>query len=169
MTTPVISLIAAMDEDRCIGKDGDLPFRISADLKRFKTLTMGKPMIMGRKTFQSLRGPLPGRLHIVVTRTPQAGFDNVVYVLSLDDALTVARKESPGEIMVIGGGQIFEQILPRADRLHMTEVDTKTPGGDAFFPAIDAKDWRLAASEGPFRDEASGLSYAYKTYERRKH
>lgn len=162
-----IAFIAAMDDDNCIGVGNDLPFRISADLKRFKALTSGKPMIMGRKTFDSLGGkPLPNRLHIVVSRTKQEGAENVVYVTSLDEGIALAQKQNAQEIMVIGGGQIFAAALDRADRLYMTHVAVKTPRCDAHFPPIDSALWRLAESEGPHKDEKSGLSYSYKTYDR---
>ncbi len=163
-----LSCIAAMDRKRCIGVGNDLPWRISADLKRFKALTMAKPMIMGRKTFESLGKPLPDRLHIVVSRTMHKDFDNVVFVSGLDEAVQRARQQAAEEIMIIGGGQIFALALPMTDRLYLTVIETDTPTCDAFFPDFDQADWELTERAGPFVDEKSGLRYAYETYDRAK-
>lgn len=158
-----------MDENNCIGVGNDLPWRISADLKRFKVMTTGKPMIMGRKTFDSFGGkPLPNRLHIVISRNPHPDADKVVYVPSFDDALRRAEEENPDEIMVLGGGQIFALTLDKADRLYMTEVHTKVPRCDASFPLIADRDWHLIEEDGPHEDEKTGLRYTYKTYDRRR-
>lgn len=159
-----IALIAAMDQDRCIGVNNTLPWHISEDLKRFKVLTTGKPVIMGRKTFDSLGRPLPNRLNIVISRTPQTDTESVVWVDSLDAAFDRARGQNTDEIMVIGGAQIYTQALEYADRLYLTEVVTQVKG-DAFFPAM-GPDWQVVQREGPFTDEKSGLVYSYKTYEK---
>lgn len=162
MTAPRIALIAAMDLDRCIGVNNTLPWHISADLKRFKTLTTGKPVIMGRKTFDSLGArPLPNRLNIVISRTPHMDTESVAWVDSLESAFT--RAGDVPEIMVIGGAQIYAQALPHAHRLYLTEVDTCVRG-DAFFPDITG--WHATDDEGPYTDEKSGLVYRYKTYEK---
>lgn len=164
MSAAPIALIAAMDLDRCIGVNNTLPWHISADLKRFRALTTGKPVIMGRKTFDSLGGkPLPNRLNIVISRNPQTDTDSVVWAASLEAAIDTARAQNPDEIMVIGGAQIYALALKLADRLYLTEVETRVQG-DAHFP--DITQWHAKQVEGPFTDEKSGLVYQYKTYEK---
>jgi dihydrofolate reductase len=157
-----VSLIVAMDRNRCIGIKNTLPWHISDDLKRFKAITLGKPVIMGRKTFESLGRPLPGRLNVVISRTKQEGTEDVAYVTSLEAGL--AASDAP-ELMIIGGGQIYAQALALADRVYLTEVDTIVEG-DTFFPELSLE-WALTEIEGPFTDEKSGLSFSYKTYDRR--
>lgn len=131
---PSISIIVAIAENGVIGRDNGLPWRLSTDLKRFKAITMGKPVVMGRKTYQSIGKPLPGRVNIVVSRDPAFAAEGVVVVRSLDEAF--ARAGDAAEICVIGGGEIYRQALPLADRLYVTEV--KAPiDGDTTFPAID--------------------------------
>lgn len=163
MSKPVISLIAAMASNRCIGINNTLPWRISADLKHFKALTTGKPVVMGRKTFESLGRPLPNRLNIIISRSAGSDSDDVVYASSLEDAF--AKAGAVPEIMVIGGAQIYAQALGQADRLYLTEID-KAVEGDAFFPDF-GPEWGVAEADGPHHDEASGLNYTYKTYEKR--
>jgi dihydrofolate reductase len=136
---PLISLIAAMAKNGVIGRDNRLPWRLPADLAHFKRVTMGKPMIMGRKTWESLPGVLPGRRHIVVTRDPAYRAEGCVLVHSLEQALEVAG-EAP-EVMVVGGGTLYKEMLPRADRLYLTQVDADVEG-DARFPEIDFSQWR---------------------------
>jgi len=138
-----ISLIAALADNNVIGKDNDLLWHLPADFKHFKAATMGKPMVMGRKTFESLPGLLPGREHIVVSRS---GFEAVnVYnasnpQIAIDLAKTLAEEDGQDEIFIIGGAQIYEQTLPHADRLLLTHVH-ESYDGDAFFPAFDESAW----------------------------
>lgn len=142
----VITLIAALGTDLCIGKDGDLPWRLPADLKRFSALTRGKPVVMGRKTWDSLpRRPLPHRPNIVVSR----GLLDIEAeaVTSFEDALAAARSHGADEVMVIGGAQIYALAMPLSGRLQLTLVDTAVPGGDAFFPDWRGQGWRLVAEE----------------------
>ncbi|WP_072396978.1 dihydrofolate reductase [Hyphomicrobium sp. CS1GBMeth3] len=151
-----ISLIVAVAGNGVIGKNGQLPWKLSADLKTFRRLTMGKPLIMGRKTFQSLKGPLDGRDNIVLTTDPFFEADGVSVVHSFADAQTLARTlaltSGADEIMVIGGADVFRVALPHATRLYWTAVDAK-PEGDVYFPDVDLSDWQeverqpLAASE----------------------
>ncbi|MCB9978687.1 MAG: dihydrofolate reductase [Rhodospirillales bacterium] len=149
-----LSIIVAMARNRVIGLDNDMPWHIPEDLKRFKVLTMGKPVIMGRKTFESifkrLGKPLPGRTNIVISRNMTAQFPGYTLCGTLDSALDVARSEARArglnEIFVIGGAQIYGLALPKADRIYLTEIDA-APGGDAFFPEIDPKIWQTATSE----------------------
>jgi dihydrofolate reductase len=164
MTAP-LTLIVAVADNGVIGARGALPWHLPEDLKRFKALTLGKPILMGRKTWESLpRKPLPGRTNIVVTR--DAGFhaDGAVVAHSIEDALVAAERERPEEIIVIGGEAIFAATLPIARRVHRTQIMTR-PDGDAFMPPLDSKEWQETAREGPF--ESGGLRYAFLVLERR--
>ena len=143
---PPVVVVAAVARNRVIGTAGDLPWRLPADMKRFKAITVGKPMIMGRKTFDSIGRPLPGRRTIVVTRDPAWVADGTETAGSLDAALAMARAGDPDEIVIAGGGEIYAQALPRADRLRLTLVDL-APEGDARFPDFDPADWRETARE----------------------
>jgi len=160
-----VTLVVAVAENGVIGKSGALPWRISADLKRFKTLTLGKPVIMGRKTWVSLpKRPLPGRPNIVVTRSPNFRAEGATTANSFEQALEEAEKHNPDEIMIIGGEAIFASALPVAHRIELTEV-WAAPEGDAFMPRFDRSEWREISREGPF--DADGLSYSFVTLERR--
>jgi dihydrofolate reductase len=160
-------LLAAVADNGVIGRDNALPFRQSSDLKRFKALTMGKPVVMGRKTYQSIGKPLPGRTNIVVSRDPGFAPAGVLVSRSIEAALAAARdvaqKQGVGEIVVIGGTKIFAGTMPMADRLEITHVHTR-PDGDTYFPPIDATRWRPATRSehraGP-KDEAD---FDYVTY-----
>ncbi|MEX2210044.1 MAG: dihydrofolate reductase [Patescibacteria group bacterium] len=153
-------MIAAMDENRGIGKDGDIPWRISADWQRFKRITLGHPVIMGRKTFESMGRPLPGRTNIVLTRKPDYSAEGCVVASTLDAALAAAA-ERDDEIYVIGGEEIFRLALPRADELRLTHV-AGTHGADTFFPEFgDA--FREVRSES---HENEDPAYRYVDYER---
>jgi dihydrofolate reductase len=161
--TPV-ALVVAVAENGVIGVKGTLPWRLPEDLKRFKMLTLGKPVIMGRKTWDSLpKKPLPGRSNIVVTRDPSFRAPGAVVAPSFDSALAEAMKEHPIEIAIIGGEAIFAAALPLATRIHLTEVSAR-PAGDAFMPPIDSNVWRETAREGPY--DAEGLAYSFVTLER---
>ena len=154
----MITLVLAMAENCVIGKQGAIPWRIADDMKRFKALTLGKPVIMGRKTWDSLpRKPLPGRLNIVVTRQADWAADGAVPASSFADALTKAHNAT--EVMVIGGGEIYRQALSRADRIELTQIH-RAFEGDARF-AFDKSGWREIARE----DHATpdGLAYSYVT------
>lgn len=139
-----LSLIVAMAENGVIGKDNALPWKISSDLKYFKKMTMGKPIIMGRKTFQSIGKPLPGRVNIVITRDKTFSVEGVITALSLEMALEVglnmARVKKVDEVMVIGGAEIYQLCLPEADRLYLTRVHGDVTG-DTTFPALNSDDW----------------------------
>lgn len=149
-----IALIAAVARNRVIGIDGKLPWQIPADLKRFKALTIGSTLIMGRKTYGSIGRRLPGRTTIVVTRQPHWTAEGVLVVHSLEDALA----QVVGDAWVAGGGEIYAQAMPYADRLELTEVD-QTPEGDARFPEWDRTSWREVA-----REHHEG--YWFATYDR---
>ena len=162
-----IVLLAAVADNGIIGRDNGLPFRQSSDLKRFKQLSMGKPLVMGRKTYLSIGKPLPGRTNIVVTRDPSFNAVGIVTAMSLDAAMTVARgdalRRGADAIVVIGGTDIFKQTMPLADRLEITHVHAR-PEGDVSFPPIEETHWRATDRSdhpaGP-QDEAS---FSYVTY-----
>lgn len=152
-----------MARNRVIGQGGGMPWRISADLRYFKALTMGKPMIMGRKTFESIGRALPGRANIVVTR--RAGFtaDGIIVAGDFEsarrEAERIASTDGVHEIMVVGGGEIYAGALPIADRIYMTEVDIDAEG-DVFFPPLDRPHWHEAARTAhPPTDDAPGFSF----------
>ena len=162
MSRPPLTLIAAVAANGVIGRDGTLPWRLSADLKRFKALTMGHPVIMGRKTWESLGRPLPGRLNIVITRNPDYRPEGASVAASLDAALALAADAA--EVFVIGGEEIYRIALSRADRLQLTEIQQDF-AGDARFPELDRSGWLTVTRERHL--DASGLPYAFATYERR--
>lgn len=149
-----LALIAAVARNHVIGVDGKLPWRIPADLERFRNLTLGGTLVMGRKTYDSIGRPLPGRATVVVTRQPHWVVDGVLVARSIEDAL--ARVTGDG--WVAGGGEIYAQALPYADRLELTEVDL-TPEGDSWFPRWDRNDWRQVACE-------PHVGYRFLTYDR---
>ncbi|AXK71109.1 dihydrofolate reductase [Lysobacter sp. TY2-98] len=140
-----ISLVVAYDRNRAIGVDNALPWHLPDDLKRFKALTLGKPILMGRLTAESLGRALPGRRNLVLTRSGRAPFDGMDAVSSIDEAIALARADGAAEIAVIGGGGVFEATLPIATTLHLTRVDTAVPRADAYFPVFDATEWREVA------------------------
>jgi len=145
-----LSLIAAMTENGVIGRDNAMPWRLSSDLKRFKALTMGKPVIMGRKTWESIGRPLTGRLNIVISRDPafKAEGARIAHTLAQAQTLAVnaAQKAGLDEIFVIGGSKIFGQALPRADKMYLTEILTHLEG-DTYFPPFVPDDWQAVFSE----------------------
>ncbi len=136
-----LALIAAVARNGVIGRDGDLPWHISADLKHFKATTMGKPMIMGRRTFESIGMALPGRTSIVITRNAGFAADGIEVAADLDQALAIAERLGADEAMVVGGGEIYAAALLRADRLYLTEVHAEAEG-DVHFPPLDRSQWR---------------------------
>ena len=159
-----ISIIAALASNNVIGRDNQLPWHLSADLKRFKALTMGHHLIMGRKTFESIGRPLPGRTTIIVTRQGDFCADNVVLAPSLDHALDVAKGDD--EVFIAGGAHVYEQMIHRADRMYLTRVHADFDG-DAVFPDFDdVTEWSLADSEHHEPDEKNPLPYSFLTYER---
>ena len=155
------ALVAAVARNRVIGLANRLPWRLPEDLRRFKRLTMGAPVIMGRKTRESLGRPLPGRRNIVVTRQREATWEGCVVAHSLDAALALAGDAA--EAFVIGGAELYAQALPRADRLYLTLIDADY-AGDAWFPEFDAAVWREVAREPGVSGE--GVGYAFVDYAR---
>ncbi|HLB15045.1 MAG TPA: dihydrofolate reductase [Burkholderiales bacterium] len=155
------ALVAALARNRVIGVGNRLPWRLPEDLARFKRLTMGAPVIMGRKTRESIGRPLPGRRNIVVTRARDVNWEGCIVAHSLDEALALAR--DAGEAFVIGGAELYAQALPRADRLYLTLIDADY-AGDASFPEFDAAAWREVARESGV--SADRVGYAFVDYER---
>ena len=160
-----VSLVVAMAENRVVGREGGLPWRISADLKRFKALTMGKPVIMGRKTFQSIGRPLPDRTNIVVTRDASYGEDGIRVAGGLEAALKIAEGEGAGEAMVIGGGEIYRMAMPRARRVYLTEVHIRVCG-DTLFPVLDEGAWKEVGREDHDAEGADVPAYSFVVLDR---
>jgi len=155
---PTISILVATDERGAIGRDGGLPWHLPNDLKRFKALTLGKPVVMGRRTWASIGRPLPGRHNIVITR--QAGFaaDGASVAGSLDAALALAGEAE--EVCIIGGAEIYRLALPRAGVIHLTRVHATVPA-DTYFPELDAGEWREASREDHAADERHAWPYSF--------
>ena len=162
-----ISLVVAMDRNRAIGKGNELPWRLPDDLKRFKALTLGKPILMGRKTADSLGRALPGRINLVLTRSGRVPFDGMQAVASVEEAREIALAGGAEELCVIGGAEIYALTLPLADRIHLTHVETVVAGADAFFPSFNADDWRAIARESHPADAKHAFAFEFVDYELR--
>lgn len=165
--TPRIAAIAAMSKNRVIGRDNQLPWHIPEDFKHFKRTTMGKPVIMGRKTYESLGKPLPGRVNIVISRNPDDIQGDVFAVDTLDKAIerakAIAAADKVDEIFIIGGGQIYEAALPQTDRLYLTIID-EIVEGDAYFPTFDESAWQEIST----RHYTDPVPYDIKVFERKE-
>ena len=158
-----IALIAALAENRVIGRKNRLPWRLPADLRRFKSVTMGKPVIMGRKTYESIGKPLPGRSNIVVTRDPDYRAQGCQVVHSLDQALEAGAGHA--EVMVIGGAELYRQALGRAQRMYLTLVRAEVEG-DTLFPDIEPQQWRELERESHRADEKNQYDYDFVILQR---
>jgi dihydrofolate reductase len=161
--TPPLALIAALARNRVIGRDDRLPWRLPADLRFFKQTTMGKPLVMGRRTWESIGRPLPGRRMIVLSRDSGYQAPGCAMARSLDEAFTVAG--AAPEVMIIGGALLYAQTLPLAKRLYLTRVDADVPG-DAWFPEWEARDWRLVSEEAHPADLEHAWPYRFQRWER---
>lgn len=148
-----------MDRTRVIGAKGGIPWRLPDDLKRLRRLTMGGTVVMGRKTYESIGKPLPGRRNVIVTRQREYAADGCEVVQSLDEAMG-------GDVWVLGGGEIYAQALPRADRMELTFVDTEVVGGDTWFPAWEEREWREIGREHHVPDERHAVAFDFVTLER---
>jgi len=175
MSAPVIALVVARGRNGVIGREGDLPWRLRSDLQRFKAITIGKPCLMGRKTWESLPlRPLPGRLNLVLTRDQSYEAEGMskgaLVCATLDEAIEIAREtaEEDGvdEICIIGGTAVFAAALPRARRLYITEVEAE-PEGDAVFPAFDETTWVEVSSERHAAGEKDDHAFTFRVLERR--
>ncbi|KAB2719223.1 dihydrofolate reductase [Brucella intermedia] len=167
---PIVSIIVAAAENWVIGRDNDMPWRLSTDLKRFKALTLGKPVIMGRRTWESIGRPLPGRPNIVVTRDKGFQAEGATTVGSLDEAIALgcklAAEVGAEEVCVIGGGEIYAQALPLADRVHLTRVLAEIDG-DTRFPEIDPNLWQAVSQEDVPAGDKDSHPTRYFVYEKR--
>lgn len=162
-----LSLLVAADENNGIGTKGDQPFYISNDLKRFKNLTSGNVIVMGRKTFESLPGgALPNRRNIVLTRQKSWSPEGCEVITHPDELEKISSPEE--NIFVIGGGEVYRLFLPKAQRIYMTRVHHAFDGIDTWFPELSKEYWIPEQSEGPFTDTKSGLSYSYINYRRKQ-
>jgi dihydrofolate reductase len=162
--SPVISVIAAIGRNRELGRGNQLLWHIRDDLKRFKSLTIGHPVIMGRITYESMGKPLPGRVNIVITRDKNLAYEGTVTVHSFEEALEEAGKLDQDEIFIIGGSQIYRQALPHTDKLYLTLIDDEKKA-DSFFPAYEYLFKKKTFEEKRF-DEKTGLHYRWVDLER---
>lgn len=162
---PEITLVAAVADNGVIGADGGMPWHLPADLAHFKQVTMGKPVLMGRLTWESIGRPLPGRLNLVLTRNPAWREEGATRVASLIDALAVAAAQGAHELMVIGGAHVYEQALPRARRIHLTRVHYE-PWGDTLFPDLDPHEWHETARQEREADEKNPYDITFVGLER---
>ncbi len=160
-----ISLIVAASENNVIGNKGAIPWHLPDDLKFFRTVTKGHPVIMGRKTYESIGQPLPERLNIVVTRNPSYTAEGCTVVTSLPEALALAQKSEQKEAFIIGGGELYKEAISYADRIYITKVHTNV-AGDAFFVEIDAKDWHEIGRDPHAADEKHAFPFTILTYEK---
>ncbi len=158
-----ISVIVAMAANRAIGLENKMPWHLSADLKKFKQITMGSPILMGRKTFESIGRPLPGRKNIIISRNTYYQQPGCFVFNTIEDAFADCQQEE--EIFVIGGATFYQAVLPRADRLYLTEIN-QSFSADTFFPEFDRDDWQEIAREDIDNDPAVDFSYSFLTLER---
>ena len=160
----ILSIIAALDEAGGIGLHGNLPWRLPDDLKRFRALTMGHPVIMGRKTYESIGRPLPGRRMLVVTHQPGFPAPGCEVVTSLEAGITLAEQAGESELFVIGGGKLYALALPQAQRLYLTRVQARVEA-DVFFPPIPAGEWRRVDHQFHAADDAHAFAFRFETLE----
>lgn len=163
MTRPHLSILVAMACNRTIGIDNTLPWRIPADMQHFRALTMGHHLVMGRKTYDSIGRPLPGRTTVIVSRDPSLKIDGCIVAHSLGEAIAACAGDS--ELFVVGGAEIYAQALPLADTLYITEIRQEV-AGDVHFPEFDRKAWREVAREKHSQTEPQPLEYHFVTYRR---
>lgn len=163
----IISLIVAAAKNNAIGKDGDMPWHLSNDLKYFKNMTWGMPIVMGRKTFETFGkgNPLPGRKNIILTRQADFKADGVIVIKKAEDALLLAKEMDINELMVIGGGEIYKLFFEKANRIYITRVDAE-PEADTFFPEIDPKQWKLVSKKDHEADAKNDHNYSFQVWER---
>jgi dihydrofolate reductase len=162
----IISFIVAASENNVIGKDNKLPWCLPSDMKYFKNITWAMPVVMGRKTFESLGKPLKGRKNIVITRKTDWKPDGVEIVHSIDLAIIAAAKMDAKEIFIIGGAEIFQSALPSADRIYLTRIHENFDG-DAFFPELKQEEWKLVSSRDCEADEKNAQAHSFQVWERK--
>lgn len=160
-----VSLIVAVSENGIIGRDGGLPWKLSGDLRYFKSVTMGKPIVMGRKTYESIGRPLPGRPNLVVSRNPEFAPEGVKTFPTLEEAIETAKRHGADEVMIIGGAALYAEALDRADRLYLTEVHADV-AGDVGFPSIKLSDWREISRERHSAGDRDDYDYSFVVLDR---
>ncbi|HUM98026.1 MAG TPA: dihydrofolate reductase [Chitinophagaceae bacterium] len=160
-----ISLVVAAASNNAIGKDGKMPWHLPADMKHFKNITWGMPVVMGRKTFESLGKPLSGRKNIVITRQTGWKANGAIGVQSIEDAFFVAQQADVNEIMVIGGGEIYKTLFDKAKRIYLTRVEAE-PEADTFFPVLLREQWRLISQQNFEADEKNPFNYSFQIWDR---
>jgi dihydrofolate reductase len=164
---PPVSLIAALDTNGVIGYEGGVPWRLPADMRWFRQVTIGKPVIMGRRTYESIGKPLPGRHNIVVTRQPGYRASGCEVVNSPGAALRAAAAHNPVEIMVIGGATLYAALLPQASRLYLTYIDGSFPG-DTYFPPVDVSEWAVEAEQSHPADDRHSTPFRFVVLTRKR-
>lgn len=163
----ILSAIVAVSENNAIGVDNDLPWRLPDDLKFFKRTTMGCPVLMGRKTFESLGRPLPGRLNVVISRQKDLQLpEGVLLCNSLEEGIARIEQEGTEEGFVIGGGNIYKQAMPLLNKLYITQVHTVLDNADTFFPEVDKEKWQLTWEEHHDKDERHAYDFTFQEWER---
>lgn len=163
--TPILSAIAALAENRVIGLKNQMPWHLPADLKHFRTITSGHPILMGRKTFESIGRPLPNRTNIILTRDKNYQADGCIVVNEVEQALNAANELNASEVFIIGGSEIYQLLLPRVQRLYLTEIHQQFEG-DAFFPQLDKSHWHEVSRETHTADEQNPYNYSFVLLER---
>ena len=163
----IISLVVAAAKNNAIGKDGKMPWHLSNDMKHFKNVTWGMPIVMGRKTFESLGKALPGRKNIVISRQENWKTEGTTVVKNIDEALDSAIITDAKEIMVIGGGEIYKLLFSNAKRIYLTRVDAE-PDADTYFPSIDVREWELISQKDHEADEKNDYNYSFQVWERKE-
>ncbi|MBL0335146.1 MAG: type 3 dihydrofolate reductase [Chitinophagaceae bacterium] len=161
----IISMVVAAAQNNAIGKEGKMPWHLPADLRHFKNITWGMPVVMGRKTFESIGKPLPGRKNIVISRQPGWKAAGTVTVPKFEDAIFVAKETDAKEIMVIGGGEIYKLLFDKAFRIYLTRVEAE-PEADTFFPEIHPEAWHLMSQQNHEADEKNAFNYSFQLWER---
>ncbi|MBK7872598.1 MAG: dihydrofolate reductase [Saprospiraceae bacterium] len=163
----IVSAIVAVSKNNVIGRDNDIPWHLSGDMKFFKRTTIDHHVIMGRKTFRSMGRPLPKRTNIVITRDPYFIASGCLIARSVEEALEIAYDNEENEAFIIGGGEIYTLSLSYWDKIYLTEVNVEIPDGEVFFPKLDLKEWRLLSSEKHTTDEQNDHDYTIKILERK--
>jgi dihydrofolate reductase len=161
----IISFLVAADENNVIGKDNQLPWHLPNDLKYFKNLTWGMPIVMGRKTFESIGKPLPGRKNIVITRNKNWKHENIYVANSIEESMRIAAEEDVKEIFLIGGAEIFNSIFPKASRIYLTRIHNSFEG-DVTFPQINKEEWKLVKEHYCKEDEKNQYPHTFQVWER---
>ena len=165
----ILSVIVAMAHNRVIGLNNQMPWHLPADLAWFKKNTLNKPVIMGRKTFESIGRPLPNRHNIVISRQIESidnKISNVSWVKSIDEAISLAQKQQSDEVFIIGGGNIYQQVLPLIERLYLTHIDAELQG-DTYFPDYLSEQWQVIYQEDHQADEKNSYPYQFKILQRK--